>query len=79
MITDISLCEKSTDRALWSGQHMKRILDDASVTNVFARHGLTLVPHGKAEDLHHTDSFGDLVIHELGMIAQSTWWAGRKV
>lgn len=77
MSIDVTVTPKAGGDVLWKGCYQKRILSPAEVIEHFAAAGVALRPHGIATELNpaYYASHGG----ELGMIARSAWWSGRKV
>ncbi len=76
MSIDVAVTPKAGGGLLWSGCYQKRILSPTEVVAHFADAGVVLTPRGLATELNrdYYASHGD----ELGMIARSLWWSGRK-
>ncbi len=76
MSIDVRATDRSTGGKVWTGTYQKTILNDGSVKQHFREVGFNLSPIGPATQInpyytHHTG--------ELGMLACSTWWMGRRI
>jgi SAM-dependent methyltransferase len=67
--------EKASGRLQWKGYYQKMVLSNEEIVRHFTLSGVVLQPHGLATSLN---PYYQKQEGELGMIANSTWWAGRK-
>lgn len=75
MSIDVRASHQTTGELIWIGGYQKAILTDAEVREHFRRVGIEMTSIGSATDLN---SYYANHTGELGMIARSTWWVGRR-
>lgn len=64
------------EHVLWRGYYQKLILDHREVQHHFAEVGMDIRSCGRATEVNAAYYHGHE--GELGMIARSTWWVGKK-
>lgn len=75
MSIDVVVTDRTTGEIVWRGTYQKLILTGEQITVHFATHGFDVNDVGLAIEVNpyyesHTD--------ELGMIARSAWWVGKR-
>lgn len=75
MTIDVAVYPPGEEVPIWTGNYQKRLYSVEGVEHHFAQHYIMAMPIGLATQIvpYYFSS-----THELGMLAQSTWWVGRK-
>lgn len=76
MTISVEASDAETEDLLWSGAYQKTVFDDRQVVEHFGRACVRIKAEGRATVLN-TAYYGGYT-GDLGMIASSTWWIGRK-